>query len=507
MQEHLVGEKLCRICRQSFYVTDRDISFYEQISPRFWWFVGCIPPPSCCPACRRQRRLSFRNERHVYKRRCAASGKDILAMYSPDSPYIVYDAKIWRSDERTPFAYGLSFDFSRSFTSQFDGLLCAVPHMSLSSENCVWCPYTNFLLDSKNCYLVYGGWANEEVMYSTFVNDTRSSVDCLSCRACGDCYACINGDGLVRSTWCVDCRDSSDLHVCRDCTDCSFCTRSSGLRGVSYYYENVAYTKEAYFEKIQQIRWSTGYLEQQWNIWPNTSNLIDCFACSDTSTSSWVSYCHAVSNATYSYDMDFMAPHGALRGYELCTSSGTNNAVSCYLTRFCEWVYYCYACKNCTHCFWCVGLRDASYCIFNVQYTKQDYESLVAKLIAHMQEAGEWGEFFHPSLSPFGYNETVAQEWYPMLQEQLDLCWYKWSAYQSPKPSSDKVLQWAELPERIEEVEETILHYAIACEITGKLFRILPEELAFYRTHGIPLPRKHPDQRHQERMQVKRKGR
>ena len=33
-----------------------------------------------------------------------------------------------------------------------------------------------------------------------------------------------------------------------------------------------------------------------------------------------------------------------------------------------------------------------------------------------MQETGERGEFFHPSLSPFGYNETVAQEYYPAYQ-------------------------------------------------------------------------------------------
>jgi hypothetical protein len=38
---------------------------------------------------------------------------------------------------------------------------------------------------------------------------------------------------------------------------------------------------------------------------------------------------------------------------------------------------------------------------------------MVAKIIAHMQETGERGEFFHLSLSPFGYNETVAMEYFP----------------------------------------------------------------------------------------------
>jgi hypothetical protein len=29
----------------------------------------------------------------------------------------------------------------------------------------------------------------------------------------------------------------------------------------------------------------------------------------------------------------------------------------------------------------------------------------------------ERGEFFHPSLSPFGYNETVVMDYYPMERE------------------------------------------------------------------------------------------
>lgn len=31
-----------------------------------------------------------------------------------------------------------------------------------------------------------------------------------------------------------------------------------------------------------------------------------------------------------------------------------------------------------------------------------------------MQSTGERGEFFDTSLSPFGYNETLAQEYFPI---------------------------------------------------------------------------------------------
>jgi hypothetical protein len=78
-----------------------------------------IPPPTLCPDCRQQRRLSFRNERKLYKRKCDATGKDIISIYSPDKPYTVYHQDYWWSDAWEPMDYGRDFDFSRSAIEQF----------------------------------------------------------------------------------------------------------------------------------------------------------------------------------------------------------------------------------------------------------------------------------------------------------------------------------------------------------------------------------------------------
>jgi hypothetical protein len=161
-------------------------------------------------------------------------------------------------------------------------------------------------------------------------------------------------------------------------------------------------------------------------------------------------------------------------------------------------------CSGGDNLFGCWGLRNKSYCIFNKQYTKEEYEKEVAKIIAHMQSTGERWEFFDPSLSPFGYNETVAMEYYPEEKWTIAAKWYNRSDYEAPKPQSDKVIQWKDLPSTIAEVRDEIVQSAIACEVTWKLYRILPQELAFYRKHGIPLPRKHPDQRHLERLALRR---
>ena len=39
--------------------------------------------------------------------------------------------------------------------------------------------------------------------------------------------------------------------------------------------------------------------------------------------------------------------------------------------------------------------------------------------------------------------------------------------------------------------------------MTGKPFRIIPQELEFYRKHHLPIPRRHPDQRHLDRMKMR----
>ena len=63
----------------------------------------------------------------------------------------------------------------------------------------------------------------------------------------------------------------------------------------------------------------------------------------------------------------------------------------------------------------------------------------------------------------------------------------------------DKILKASQLPD-IHNVTDEILGQAIECEITHKPFRIIKPELEFYRKHSLPLPRRHPDQRHKDRM-------
>jgi hypothetical protein len=76
--------------------------------------------------------------------------------------------------------------------------------------------------------------------------------------------------------------------------------------------------------------------------------------------------------------------------------------------------------------FGCCGLKKGKNCILNRAYSAQEYETHCGKIIDHMKSTGEWGEFFPHELSPFGYNETVAQEYFPMTEAQVKEKGWNW---------------------------------------------------------------------------------
>ena len=163
--ETLVETKTCRFCQSSFPITDKDMEFYEKVSPVFAGKKYPIPSPTLCPDCRQQRRLSFRNERKLYKRKCDATGKEIVSIYSPDKQLKVYHQDYWWSDAWDPMNYGREFDCTRPFFEQFAELMGEVPRPSVLNANCENSEYINYSSYLKNAYLVFDTVDGEDIFY------------------------------------------------------------------------------------------------------------------------------------------------------------------------------------------------------------------------------------------------------------------------------------------------------------------------------------------------------
>src|SRR3989338_2647149 len=104
--------KTCQNCKSGFTIEPEDFAFYEKIS---------VPPPTFCPECRMIRRIIFYPNifSRMYKRKCDATGKELISMFSPRVPFPVYEKTYWFSDEWDPLDYGLDYDFSMPFFEQF----------------------------------------------------------------------------------------------------------------------------------------------------------------------------------------------------------------------------------------------------------------------------------------------------------------------------------------------------------------------------------------------------
>ena len=115
----------CQNCQAKFTLTEEDLNYFNNEIK--------IPVPTFCPDCRQQRRLTWRNEDNLYKRKCDATGKEIISVFSAEKPFPVYSNDYWYTDKWDAMQYGRDFDFSRPFFEQFQELLNSVPQLALSS--------------------------------------------------------------------------------------------------------------------------------------------------------------------------------------------------------------------------------------------------------------------------------------------------------------------------------------------------------------------------------------
>lgn len=524
--ENIIQTKQCTSCWSSFNITDKDMEFYDKMSPIFAGEKYQMPTPKLCPDCRMQRRMAFRNERKLYRRKCDITGKDIISIYNPEYWYKVCDRHHWWSDDFDSTIYGKEVNLLESFFQQFNNLWKEVPNVALYNTNTVNTEYANHCLDEKNCYMISAWMGNEDCMYGNGMWYSKSSMDLLrgiSCESCYECINCINCYKLFWSHKCKDCSESYFLYNCNNCNNCIWCINQNNK---SYCIDNIQYSKEEYESKKAEIdiqsytgiqSYKSAFHQKVKNsihkyanlincenvVWDSVEAAKNCHYCFDSKE---MSDCKYITHWWFwmidSYDWYGIWLDSSLMYDVVDTGIRETKVAFTVVVYESSNVYYWINCHGCHNLFWCIGLKNKEYCILNKQYSKEEYEQLVPKIIKKMESDWERGEFFHPQMSPFGYNETIAYEHFKLDKENVIKKGFKRSDYEAPFPQVDKILKKDDLPETINEIKDDILQQAIVCEITWRPFRIVRKELEFYNNHNLPLPRRHPDQRHLDRMSL-----
>jgi hypothetical protein len=503
--------RTCKSCSAQFVLDGEDLGFLEKVG---------APLPLYCPQCRAQRRLAHRNERTMYKRKCNLCDKDIVAIYPSETPWPVYCAPCWWSDNWAPQSFAQDFDTTKPFFEQYRELQNKVPRIGLLSIQSVNSEYTNNAADNKNCYILFAAEKNEDCYYGRLVQSCKSVVDAAFVYESELCYECVDCVKCYNTLFSERCQASSDLLFCFDVRDSSHCILSTNLRHKSYCIENVQYSKEEYEQKRKAIlsSWTSieaakkrfeelkGQTIVKYAFQTKCNNatgdyLYNCHEgrmLFDTRNTKHCRFLADAEDPTDSWDMN-----NAYYKPELCYD--VMGVLQVYNCKHCSFVFYahdmeyCNNCYNSENCFGCIGLRKGQYCILNKAYTPEEYARLKSEIIASLKVDGSYGQFIPPEFSPFGYNETLAKDFWALTKEEAHAKGFKWQEATTGTFGKETIKKGM-MPATIDEVQDNILNDILVCERCNKNFRLTAGELQFYRKMHLPIPRYDFECRHQMRM-------
>ncbi|MDA2935602.1 hypothetical protein MYX06_00065 [Patescibacteria group bacterium AH-259-L05] len=506
-------EKICQNCDQQFVIEPDDFVFYEKFK---------VPPPGLCPDCRMKRKLVWRNERTLYNRTCDLCKRPVITMFHPKAPYVVYCQDCYASDAWDPYAFGVLYDKKRPFLEQLHGLIHKTPNQAVYTNvgTNVNSEYQNFAGYNKNCYLVFNSGNSEECRYSRGLRHCEETTDCYFAIKSENCYECINAEGSYSVRWgqnVVGCLDSWFLLNCRNCQNCFGCVN---LYNKKYHFFNEPVSKEAYKKRIAEIRGSYTKIQESGKKFEQLSlqfprrqdNNIksvnsegdyifeskNCKQCFEATQCEDCKFGFAIKATKDSYDCVGYGYSSELL-LETVAVGYSYNVIASWGGRALRNVEYSLKLEDCENCFGCDGLRNAQYCILNRQYSKDEYEKLRKHIIDELIQRGQYGIFFPPSMSFFAYNETLAQENYPLSKKEAIAQGFRWED-DIPRTRDQETMSLEQIPDHIKDVDDSILQGVLKCVSCGYNYRLIRSELEFYRKMLIPVPRKCFNCRHLDRL-------
>src|SRR3989344_4683440 len=164
----------------------------------------------------------------------------------------------------------------------------------------------------------------------------------------------------------------------------------------------------------------------------------------------------------------------------------SKNAFTCFECDRSEDIRYCmcvYDTKSSMDFSYWGGNAEKTYCILNKQYTKEEYEKLIPRIIEHMRstplrsdgatagQAGEWGEFFPVNKSIYAYNESLAQEQIPLTKKETLAKGWQW--HDEEEEQTKKYMgPTVELPDSIRDASDDVTANILTSVASGKPYKI-----------------------------------
>lgn len=397
--------------------------------------------------------------------------------------------------------------------------------LSLDTPTIKTSPYNNHAGHLKNCYLVFNGDYNEDCAYGSYLNNNKGIINCSLASYSEYCYDSQNIFKDNRIIGSNHVNESIDCAFLSNSRNCQNCFASINLYNKKYYIFNKPYTKEEYENEIK--KWDLGSYSQykeikrkaeehwgqysprpRWDDFSNncTGNYVfqskNCHECYEVVGAQDCKFIFSCGNPPIKNSYDISSWGNNLESaYECCivgeNTSGAKFCQECGINAY-DIEYSKLSTGGSNH-LGCVSIKKGDYCIFNRRYSREEYQKLREKIIDQMKKVvytdkrGRkygYGEFFPVELSPWAYNETIAQKFIPMNKEGIERLGFKWRIEESRKSDINK--KGSDLPDHIKDVPDSILNDVIKCESCYGGFRIIKMELDFLRKMNLPISRECP---------------
>ncbi len=473
------GQFVCQETGETFERTEEDIELYRSLK---------LCPSRLSPHARFRRIASRVGGFELHKR--IVQGQEMISVFDPESPTKLIPSEEFFGDAFDACEYGVPYDVHTSFFEQWKTFSLGVPRPVIfqdpASQNSPWALYD---LGFKNCYFTYAGLEIADCCYADLCVSSSHLVDATNCVRTEwsyECVACVDCSRLAYSERCMACQR---LYFCADCRDCQDCFGCINLRNKQFCFLNEQLDEATYKQKVASLNLRDPKVIEAWRqrvrteIWNPSVRRAGATAASEYSHGDDLVSCRNVDGVdivdaervrsstglSVARDCIDMLPAVEL---ERCASGMFNvngyENIACVTVQDCVQVEYSESLFACSYCFGCIGIHHKKYCVFNVQYTEDEYWSLVDRIKAQMVKEGVYGEPLPYNASLFSYNGSFALAIDPLTRAQAEQLGARW--FQFP-------------------------------EVSGiRPFRTVKPEEELIELLGVALPTEHPTTRRLRRM-------
>ncbi|MFH1404814.1 MAG: hypothetical protein ABIH21_01795 [Patescibacteria group bacterium] len=501
------GERICAITGDKWMMDEEEISWYKKFN---------VPPSTYSPLTRmRVVTHTFSGGQWWYNKH-AETGKPIICGIHPATGIKVLPDKEWF--EKDFISEARDYNLNESIVDQLYDLRLAVPSSAyrdyIPSENSI----TIASHGDVNSYFMVASQSKNS-FHSVVAFNTENSSEVYNSVGVQDSYNIIHSDKIHNGKFIRECRECMNSSFLFDCRNCEKCFGATNKRNKKYLFWNEQLSEEEWNKRVSEIDLGSRKVMNECRekfdvlvrkaVWPENFNekSENCIGDYMTNCKDCKYIYYGTDGSQNNYWCAWAMERAEGNAFVAEPAASTNTYYSsalekCYNCLFCYWVARCQNSEflidslDCDYCFACVGLRKKKYCIFNKQYSEDEYWQKVDELKCAMLECGEYGEFLPAKFNPGYPPECGSVHYYlapPEFIKQVNSLEFdpeSEGAIGEELINASDVKDVSELPDHARDLDGWA-GAALYDPAFKRRFSLLKPEVEFYKKNSIAPPSEH----------------